>query len=157
MWWGALTGAWHTRGFCVDPRLVGVPLTRLCSWRSRGRPTPWVLCTQAEAGNPCGAEGNEGESLQEEEEAAGLAGQAMAKSGPLSVLVRLQEGLRGGNPTPPGLLRTRKTLHRCRSTKEGVFVVFTAHPHISNALEYVLLFRVECVHTVLSLQESQRL
>ena len=75
MWWGALTGAWHTRGFCVDPRLVGVPLTRLCSWRSRGRPTPWVLFTQAEAGNTCGAEGNEGESLQEEEEAAGLAGQ----------------------------------------------------------------------------------
>ena len=95
--------------------------------------------------------------LEEPPSTDGVPLSAMAKSGPLSVLVRLQEGLRRGNPTPPGLLRTHKTLHRCRSTKEGVFVAFTAHPHIPNALEYVLLFRVECVHTVLSLQESQRL
>ena len=45
------------------------------------------------------------------------------------------------------ILKTHKIPHRCRAHpfKEGIFVVFTAHPHDST-----------CFHTVLNLQEDQR-
>ena len=56
---------------------------------------------------------------------------SLAKSSPLSVLVKLQKRLHRGNSTPAeSLLRTRKTPRRSQAHhfKEGIFVTFTAHP-----------------------------
>ena len=56
---------------------------------------------------------------------------SLAKSSPLSVLVKLQKSLHRGNSTPAeSLLRTRKTPRRSQAHhfKEGIFVEFTAHP-----------------------------
>ena len=56
---------------------------------------------------------------------------SLAKSSPLSVLVKLQKSLHRGNSTPAEfLLRTRKTPHRYQAHhfKEWIFVAFTAQP-----------------------------
>ena len=74
---------------------------------------------------------------------------SMAKSSPLTVCVRLQESLHRDNSiSGEFLLRTHKIPHRrwAHPFKEGIFVAFTAHPHDS-----------KCFHTVLNLQENQRL
>ena len=87
--------------------------------------------------------------LEETPTACGLSLSFMAKSSPPSVLVKLQESLHRGNSTLMGfLLKTYKTPQRCLAHpfKEVMFLAFTAHPHDP-----------KCFHSVLNLQENQRL
>ena len=87
--------------------------------------------------------------LEETPTACGMPLSFIAKSSPPSVLVKLQENLHKGNSTTLGFfIKDLKPPQRCwaHPFEEGIFVSFTAHPHDP-----------KCVHTVLNLQENQRL
>ena len=95
--------------------------------------------------------------LKEPPSTCGVPLSAMPKFRPLSVLVRLQEGLHRGNPTPTGLLlRTRKTCHRCRVHQRGDFYGIDSPPTYSKC--FAICPTVQCgicSHCSKSARESE--
>ena len=92
--------------------------------------------------------------LEEPTTACGVPLCFMAKSNPSSVLEKLQESLHRGNYTPAGFFskdlpaKHPSPRHWTTPLRRGfcVCVAFSAHPHYS-----------KCFHTVLNLQENQRI
>ena len=128
---------------------LGFASHNICSYKNKQLQPQYIAKTQHQVSPGTHVAVPALMGLEEPPTAHGVPLSSMAKSSPLSALVRFQESLHRGNSSSAGFFI--KDLQKppqawVHHFKEGIFVAFTAHPQ-----------DCKCFHIVINLQKNQGL